>query len=76
MPPSDTSSGYPPTLGGAGGGLARRITVALLDWYELMGVPWVELHATPEGEGLYRSLGFDEGPNPALRIRQEVPPPP
>jgi len=57
-------------------GLARRITVALLDWYELLGVPWVELHATPEGEGLYRSLGFDEGPNPALRIRRAVPPPP
>jgi GNAT superfamily N-acetyltransferase len=55
-------------------GLARRITRSLLDWYDLMGVPWVELHATPEGEGVYRSLGFDEGPNPALRFRGTAPP--
>jgi GNAT superfamily N-acetyltransferase len=57
-------------------GLARRITVALLDWYEVMDVPWVELHATAEGERLYRSLGFDEGANPALRLHRGMPPPP
>jgi GNAT superfamily N-acetyltransferase len=54
-------------------GLARRIMVSLLDWYERMDVPSVELHATPEGEGLYRSLGFDEGANPALRLHREFP---
>ena len=54
-------------------GLARRITVSLLHWYEKMGVPSVELHATRDGEELYRSLGFAEGPNPALRLRRSLP---
>ncbi|MDQ2728209.1 MAG: GNAT family N-acetyltransferase [Actinomycetota bacterium] len=50
-------------------GLARRIMVALLDWYDRKGVRSVELHATATGEPLYCSLGFVEGPYRALRRR-------
>ncbi len=50
-------------------GLARRIMIALLDWYDREDVRSVELHATVEGEPLYRSLGFAEGPYRALRLR-------
>lgn len=50
-------------------GLARAITVALIDWFGEQQVPAVELHATPEGEPLYRALGFDQGANPGRRIR-------
>jgi GNAT superfamily N-acetyltransferase len=50
-------------------GYAREVMQALVDWYDNHGVPVIELHATPEGEPLYRELGFgDEGPA-ALRRR-------
>jgi GNAT superfamily N-acetyltransferase len=48
-------------------GLARAMIEALLTWYEAEGVSNVELHATPDGEPLYRSLGFDDGPPLAMR---------
>ncbi|TXR56783.1 GNAT family N-acetyltransferase [Quadrisphaera setariae] len=50
-------------------GLARAVTTALLEDFRRRDVWAVELHATPDGEGLYRSLGFTEGPNPGLRLR-------
>jgi GNAT superfamily N-acetyltransferase len=50
-------------------GLARAVTSALLAWFTERGVRFVELHATPEAAGLYRSLGFGPGSNPGLRIR-------
>jgi ribosomal protein S18 acetylase RimI-like enzyme len=50
-------------------GLARLITAGLLDWLEERGASAVELHATTEGEGLYRALGFTPGEHPALRAR-------
>ena len=51
-------------------GHARAVMEALLDWFEQRDVPVVELHATPDGEPLYRELGFgDKGPI-ALRRRQ------
>jgi GNAT superfamily N-acetyltransferase len=50
-------------------GLARAIMVALLDWFEAARVPVVELHATDEGEPLYRSLGFGQEGGFALRRR-------
>jgi GNAT superfamily N-acetyltransferase len=50
-------------------GLARQITAALLEWFAGRGVASVELHATDDAAGLYRSLGFGPGPNPGLRIR-------
>lgn len=52
-----------------GQGLARAITNRLIDWYSERKVATVELHATPDGEHLYRSLGFSSGTNPGLRIR-------
>jgi ribosomal protein S18 acetylase RimI-like enzyme len=55
-------------------GLARQVLVGLLQWFDERGVPVIELHATPDGESLYRSLGFGEkgssGPAaPGLRLR-------
>ena len=50
-------------------GLARLITSTLIEWFRDRDVRAIELHATPEGAGLYRSLGFAPGANPGLRIR-------
>jgi len=52
-----------------GQGLARAVVTRLLGWYRDRRVPTVELHATPDAEHLYRSLGFDQGGNPGLRLR-------
>jgi|SRR5699024_6193462 len=52
-----------------GQGLARAITTRLLDWYSERKIATVELHATPDGKRLYRSLGFSSGTNPGLRLR-------
>ncbi|WUD76790.1 GNAT family N-acetyltransferase [Streptomyces sp. NBC_00510] len=41
-------------------GYARATTQALLAWFAEQGVTRVDLHATPEAEPLYRSLGFAE----------------
>jgi ribosomal protein S18 acetylase RimI-like enzyme len=41
-------------------GHARATTQALLEWFAAHGVTRVDLHATPEAEPLYRSLGFAE----------------
>ncbi|GAA3034372.1 hypothetical protein GCM10020000_09600 [Streptomyces olivoverticillatus] len=43
-----------------GRGFARSTTEALLDWFADQGVTRVDLHATPDAEHLYRSLGFAE----------------
>ncbi|WP_372411187.1 GNAT family N-acetyltransferase [Streptomyces luteireticuli] len=43
-----------------GRGFARATTEALLDWFAASGVTRVDLHATPDAERLYRSLGFTE----------------
>lgn len=55
-------------------GLAGAITAALLGWFAARGVEAVELHATAQGEPVYRALGFAPGPHPALRLRLEAPP--
>jgi hypothetical protein len=49
--------------------MARAVMVALLQWFDQRRVPVVELHATPDGEPLYRSLGFGEEGGVALRRR-------
>lgn len=54
-------------------GLARAVTTALLDDLRSRGVRVVELHATAQGEGLYRSLGFTPGAHPDLRLRLDPP---
>ena len=49
-------------------GLARAITRALLADAQERGIGRIELHATPDGIGLYRSLGFVErGGKPEMR---------
>jgi ribosomal protein S18 acetylase RimI-like enzyme len=51
-------------------GHARSCLVALLAWFEReTPVSVVELGATPEAAGLYRSLGFTEAAHPTLRLR-------
>lgn len=57
-----------------GQGLGRMVMEALVGWYRSEGVEVVELHATADGEPLYRAMGFDEGDNPALRLRLGLPP--
>lgn len=39
-------------------GYGRAILAALLDWYRANGVRRVDLHATADGEPLYRAFGF------------------
>ena len=46
-------------------GLARAAMLAVLDWLREQGVTRVELFASPDGEGLYRTLGFQQPPRPA-----------
>jgi GNAT superfamily N-acetyltransferase len=48
-------------------GLARAVFVALMGWFDDQGVDAVDLHATPEGEPLYRSFGFAEADTVELR---------
>ena len=50
-----------------GKGHGRAVMEALLDWLADHGCMSVELHSTADGEPLYRSLGFHEASNPALR---------
>lgn len=50
-------------------GLARACVGALLDWFEHeAGVPVVDLAASPDGEPLYRTLGFTPSYGTALRL--------
>jgi GNAT superfamily N-acetyltransferase len=49
-----------------GRGLATAIVRGLLDWYAAEGVRRVYLHASPDGEGIYRGQGFAEGAHPEL----------
>jgi predicted acetyltransferase len=48
-------------------GLARGIFVALMDWFDAQDIDAVDLHATPEGEPLYRAFGFETAGTPELR---------
>jgi GNAT superfamily N-acetyltransferase len=43
-------------------GLARRILETLLAWCDDNGIAKVDLHASPDGVQLYRSLGFTDRP--------------
>jgi GNAT superfamily N-acetyltransferase len=53
-------------------GLARRIFKELMSWVREQGVSAIDLHATPEGEPLYRSFGFVDPAFPELR-RMDAP---
>ena len=50
-----------------GRGHARVVTQALLGWFDGQGLDQVDLNASPDGQHLYRSLGFTGHPDPALR---------
>ncbi|MFD1721710.1 GNAT family N-acetyltransferase [Amnibacterium endophyticum] len=50
-------------------GHARACLRLLLDELERRGVVRADLHATAEGDALYRGLGFTEPAHPALRRR-------
>lgn len=50
-----------------GRGMARAVVSAGLSWLSEMGAEVVDLHATPDAERLYRSLGFSEAQSLALR---------
>lgn len=47
-------------------GFARAAVSDLLDWFVEQGVGRVQLSASRDGEGLYRSLGFSERRQPTL----------
>ena len=53
-------------------GHSRAVMEALLAWYVERGVPYTELHATRDGEPLYRELGYLESDN-SLALRRFVP---
>lgn len=50
-------------------GYGRATLLALLAWLRSTGITAVDLHATPDGESLYRSLGFTEPTDRALTLR-------
>jgi ribosomal protein S18 acetylase RimI-like enzyme len=50
-------------------GHSRSIMQELLDWFTELEVARVDLYASPDGEPLYRALGFVDRPDPALYWR-------
>lgn len=50
-------------------GYGRATITSLLDWMRSSGVRVVDLHATQDGEPLYRSLGFTEPGTAVLTLR-------
>jgi GNAT superfamily N-acetyltransferase len=52
-----------------GRGLASSILRGLLAWFTAQGIHTVDLHASAQGEPVYRAHGFTENRQPALRWR-------
>jgi GNAT superfamily N-acetyltransferase len=50
-----------------GRGVAAAVVEGLLAWFRERGVHAVDLHASKQGEPVYRALGFTENPYTALR---------
>ncbi|GGV41314.1 N-acetyltransferase [Streptomyces longisporoflavus] len=50
-------------------GYSRSLMRGLLGWFREREVARVDLYASPEGEPLYRDLGFTDHPDPALYWR-------
>jgi len=49
-------------------GFSRACMTALLDWFQARGVARIELKASPDGEPLYRGLGFERTTDPAMGL--------
>jgi GNAT superfamily N-acetyltransferase len=54
-------------------GYSRACMTALLDWYREQGISKIDLRASPDGEPLYRSLGFARTKDPSMRLDLSVP---
>lgn len=52
-----------------GRGLATAIVERLLEWFAEQGIRTVDLHASAQGESIYRAHGFRENAQVALRWR-------
>jgi GNAT superfamily N-acetyltransferase len=50
-------------------GLAGQVLRCLLGWFADQDIAIVDLHASTEGESIYRAHGFTENRQPALRWR-------
>jgi GNAT superfamily N-acetyltransferase len=50
-------------------GYGRAVFRALVEWFKDEGVTAIDLHATDDGEALYRSFGFRSGETIELRWR-------
>lgn len=50
-------------------GYGRATLAALLDWMRATGIGRVNLHASHDGEALYRSVGFADPVQPGLTLR-------
>ncbi|MGX1886846.1 GNAT family N-acetyltransferase [Streptomyces sp. NPDC055287] len=50
-------------------GHSSAIMQGLLEWFRERGAARVDLYASPEGEPLYRALGFTDHPDPSLYWR-------
>ena len=51
-------------------GYARAVVTGLLRWFDDRGLWRVDLNAAPNAQALYRSLGFDDPPDPLLSRRR------
>ncbi|MDH2425650.1 GNAT family N-acetyltransferase [Sphaerisporangium sp. TRM90804] len=51
-------------------GHARAIMEDLLRWFDDRGLTRVDLHSSPDGQSLYRALGFDDHPGLTLTRRR------
>lgn len=54
-------------------GYGRATLAELLTWMRSTGITTVDLHATPDGEHLYRQMGFTEPADTALTLRLNRP---
>ncbi len=50
-------------------GYGRTTLTALLEWMRSTGIGLVHLHASRDGDALYRSMGFTDPDEPALTLR-------
>ncbi|MER6444536.1 GNAT family N-acetyltransferase [Streptomyces venezuelae] len=58
-----------------GRGHGRRIVDALVGWLDGIGVHYVQLHASSDGEPVYRAAGFTTGHYPGMDLFTALAPP-